>query len=121
MTNFNDDGSSSTQSLRTVLFIAYALFGLGVVTSGVFAFAPIAAVIMIYIKRPDAAGTFYAAHFDWIIATFLWGLLGLAVSYVLIFILIGWAGLVVTALWVTYRLIKGLLALLDGKSPQELV
>lgn len=118
MADLRDDPVPPNTSLRTVTLVAYALFGLGFITSGLFAFAPIAAVMMIYIKRPDAAGTYYAAHFDWLIATFLWGLLWMAVSYLLVFILIGWVGIVATVLWVLYRLIKGVLALLEFKAPQ---
>lgn len=104
-------------SLRTITWVAYALFGLGFITSGLFAFAPIAAIILIYLKRDDAAGTIYATHFDWLLSTFFWGILWLVVSYLLIFILIGWLTLVVAMLWVLYRLIRGLLAMLDGKAP----
>ena len=119
MTDPQSNGPQPGVSLKTVCLVAYALFGLGFITSGLFAFAPIAAVMIIYIKRPDAAGTYYAAHFDWLISTFLWGLLWMFVSYLLVFILIGWLGIVATVLWVLYRLIKGLLALLDGKAPTE--
>jgi len=104
-------------SLRNITIVAYVLFGLGFLTSGLFAFAPIAAIMIIYIKRPDAAGTYYASHFDWLISTFLWGLLWMFLSYLLVFVLIGWLGLVATILWVLYRLIRGVLALLDGKAP----
>jgi uncharacterized membrane protein len=94
--------------------ITYGLFALGYVTSGLFTFATLAAIIIIYIKRPDAAGTFYSTHFDWLIATFLWSLLWLALSFLTTFIGIGWIGLIATVVWVLYRLIKGFLALLDG-------
>lgn len=102
-------------SLRTICMITYGLFALGFVTSGVFAFATLAAVIIIYVKRPDAAGTIYANHFDWLISTFLWSLLWLALSFLTMFIAIGWLGLIATVIWVLYRLIKGFLALLEGR------
>lgn len=113
------DGSQAQAmvSLRTVCLVAYALFGLGFITSGLFAFAPIAAVMIIFIKRPDAAGTYYASHFDWLMGTFLWGLLWLVLSYLTVFIFIGWLGIVATVLWVLYRLIRGVLALLEGRPP----
>lgn len=101
--------------LKTICMVAYGLFALGFLTSGLFAFATIAAVIIVYVKRPDAAGTIYATHFDWLMATFLWSLLWLALSFLLTFILIGWLGVLLTIAWVLYRLIKGFLALVDGQ------
>jgi len=103
-------------SLRTLTMVTYGLFALGYVTSGLFTFATLAAIIIIYIKRADAAGTVYATHFDWLVATFLWSLLWLALSFLTTFIGIGWLGLVATVIWVLYRLIKGFLALLDGNA-----
>lgn len=102
-------------SLRTVCLVAYGLFALGFLTSGILAFATLAAVIIVYLKRPDAAGTYYASHLDWLMNTFLWSLLWLGVSFLATFILIGWLGLFATVIWVLYRLIRGLLALLDGR------
>jgi len=102
-------------NLRTICLVAYGLFALGFLTSGLLAFATIAAVVIIYVKRPDAAGTIYATHFDWLMNTFLWSLLWLFLSFLTMFLLIGWLGLVATVVWVLYRLIKGFLALMDGK------
>jgi uncharacterized membrane protein len=39
----------------------------------------------------------------------------LALSFLATFILIGWLGVLATVAWVLYRLIKGFLALVDGK------
>ncbi|MCD8504802.1 MAG: hypothetical protein LRY53_08960 [Burkholderiaceae bacterium] len=111
----SDQPTTSGPSLRTITMIVYGLFALGFVTSGLFTFATLAAVIIIYIKRADAAGTVYATHFDWLINTFLWSLLWLALSFLTMFIGIGWLGLIATVVWVLYRLIKGFLLLLDGK------
>ena len=33
-----------------------------------------------YVKRGDTAGTMYASHFDWLLRTFWWALLWLAIS-----------------------------------------
>jgi len=105
----------SGMSLRNVSLIVYGLFLLGFVTSGLFTFATLAAVIIIYLKRGDAAGSIYATHFDWLMNTFLWSLLWFALSFLTMFIGIGWIGLIATFVWVLYRVIKGGLLLLDGK------
>lgn len=107
---------TSKVSIRTLTMVTYGLFALGYLTSGLFSFATLAAVIIIYLKRADAAGTVYASHFDWLVNTFLWSLLWLALSFMTVFIGIGWLGLIATVVWVLYRLIKGFLALLDNRT-----
>jgi len=108
---------SGGPSMRLLTHLAYGLFALGVVTAGVLGVAILAAVVLAYVKRPDAAGTVYAAHLDWLLSTFWWGLLYLAISSIAILIFIGWIGVVATTLWVVYRLIKGWLALCESRAP----
>ena len=115
MSDNKSNPSSPNLSLRTICLAAYGLFALGFLTSGVFAFATLAAIIIVYVKRSDAAGTIYATHLDWLMTTFLWSLLWLVISFLLTFILIGWLGILATVVWVLYRLIKGFLLLVDGK------
>lgn len=104
-------------NLRTITNVAYGLFALGLATAGFFGIATIAAMVLMYVKRADAAGTVYASHFDWLSHTFWWGVLWLAVSGLAIYIYIGWIGVLATCVWVLYRLIKGWLNLLEGRSP----
>jgi uncharacterized membrane protein len=113
--------------------LAYALMGIGavaaLVSSGFPAVAPlmgllgIAGVIVCYVKRGDAQGTWVASHFRWLIRTFwyslLWGAIGGIVLVVLGIVLIGipialliWA---VASLWVLYRVIRGYLLFNDSK------
>ena len=103
--------------LRTITNVAYGLFALGLATAGFFGMATIAAMVLMYVKRTDAAGTVYAIHFDWLAHTFWWGLLWFALSGLATYIYIGWIGVVATGIWVLYRLIKGWLNLLEGRSP----
>jgi len=105
-------------SLLTITAIAYALFAAGYLTAGVFGFATIAGVILIYIKRGDVAGTFYAIHFDWLMQTFLWSLLWLAISFIATYIFIGWLGVIATIAWVAYRLLVGSIALYERRPPR---
>jgi len=104
-------------TMRTLTHAAYGLFALGFVTAGFLGLATLAAVVLIYLKRADAAGTLYASHFDWLLRTFWWGLLWLAISAIALLIFIGWIGVVITVVWVLYRLIKGWLALLENRAP----
>ena len=81
------------------------------------------AVIIAYVKRDDARGTWVASHLRWLIRTFwysmLWGCVGGLVLVTLGIILIGipialliWA---VASIWVIYRVIKGYLLFKDNR------
>jgi len=103
-------------SFKTLTHIIYGLFSVGMF-GAVFGLAVIAAVVVAYYKRNDVAGTVYAAHFDWVIKTFWWGVLWLIVSWVLTLIFIGWVTGIVAIVWIYYRLAKGWLAHCAAKSP----
>jgi len=110
---------NSSLDLRTLTHVAYGLYALGFVTAGFLGIATLAAVVLMYLERTDAAGTMYAAHFDWMLRTFWWALLWLALSMIGTLIFIGWLGVVATVVWVLYRLIKGWLALMEGAVPTQ--
>ncbi len=81
----------------------------------------ILAVILNYVKIGEARGTWLESHFRWQIRTFWFGLLwvclcGLFVVMTLgIGILIAWLPLGIVGLWFVYRIVKGWLALKDGR------
>jgi uncharacterized membrane protein len=118
----------------TAALIAYLLFGLAALMqiggSGIAVPAPlltivgIVGVIIAYIKRDDARGTWVESHMTWLIRTFwwstLWALIGWVVLIVFAIVLIGlalgpliWA---VVAIWVAYRVIKGVLYFKDQRA-----
>ena len=107
----------TTIDLRVITQVAYGLFAIGLLSAGVFGAAAIAAIVLLYVKRADAAGTVYAVHFDWMLQTFWWGLLALAVSGLVTYIYVGWIGVIATGVWALFRLVKGWLALLEGRTP----
>lgn len=80
----------------------------------------IIAVILNYIKRGDAQGTWIESHFRWQIRTFWFGLLWvtLCVLFVIftlgIGILIAWVPLAIVTIWFIYRVARGWMALKDG-------
>jgi uncharacterized membrane protein len=104
-------------SMRNLTHLIYGLFSLGLLSAGFFGIATIGAIVLAYLKRGDAAGTVYAAHFDWIIRTFWWSLLWFALSALATFIFIGWLTGLIALVWVVYRVIKGWLALFDNQPP----
>ena len=79
----------------------------------------IIAVILNYLKRGDARGTWLESHFRWQIRTFWFGLLwaGLCVLLVVatlgLGLLIVWLPLGFVGLWFVYRVARGWLRLVD--------
>lgn len=120
--------------LVTVAHVVYALhavslvlgaFGAAtVVGSFLFGWPSIVAVIVNYVKRGEARGTWLESHFAWQIRTFwyalLWACVVALVSTVLLLVLIGVAtwvlGLFALGLWAIYRVARGWLALRDRRA-----
>ena len=80
-------------------------------------------VIVCYVKRGDAQGTWVASHFTWLIRTFwwslLWAILGWVILLLLLIVLIGIP--IAYAIWfcagilVIYRVVRGYLLFKDSK------
>jgi uncharacterized membrane protein len=118
-------------SLVTLTHVTYALHALGlaigafgastVIGAFVFGWPSIIAVIINYVKRGEARGTWLESHFRWQIRTFwfalawvvLVGLAGAALAIVLIGFAIWGVGLFVLGLWAVYRIARGWLRLSD--------
>ena len=76
------------------------------------------ALIINYVKRDEARGTVYESHMNWMISTCWWTLLWLVVAGLVglvTFGLLSWV-LVLPVIWYLYRMIKGLLRALDGRT-----
>lgn len=90
-----------------------------IVTAFLMGWPSIIAVILNYVKRSEAAGTFLESHFRWQIRTFwfaaLWCVIGLALWVTLLGIPFAIALWVATGLWVAYRVIRGWVALAKAK------
>jgi len=100
-----------------------ALMGLissaAVVTAFLTGWPSILAVILNYAKRADVRDTFLESHFRWQIRTFwfalLWVVLAVLIALTIIGIPLAWLAVVVTGVWVLYRIGRGWLALNDGR------
>ena len=75
-----------------------------------------AAVIVNYVRRDDARGTWVESHFRWQIRTFWFTLLWSVLGALTTLFLVGWFILGAAALWLIYRIVKGWL-LLSEKRP----
>ncbi len=79
----------------------------------------IAALVLSYVKRGDARGSWAASHYRWAIRTFWFALLWLIIALLLIFTLIGapfgFALMIIITVWLVYRIGRGWLRLLDRR------
>jgi uncharacterized membrane protein len=77
----------------------------------------IIAVIMNYLKRGDARGTWLESHFRWQIRTFWFGLLWVVLCSLFVLLTLGvgviivWLPLGFLAIWFIYRIVRGWMAL----------
>jgi uncharacterized membrane protein len=116
--------------LRSALVAAHIVYGLhsvaivlgiagsATVIGGFVGSVPsIIAVIINYLKRSSARGSWAASHYRWQIRTFWFALLWLLVAVLLIVTVVGapfGLGLLVAlTLWLVYRIARGWLRLLD--------
>jgi len=121
-------------SLVTTLHITYALHAVGlaigafgaatVLGSFIFGWPSIIAVIVNYVKRGDAKGTWLESHFDWQIKTFWIAVVAsilIAISGALLaIVLIGFAiwalGFFALGIWAIYRIAMGWMRLNERRA-----
>lgn len=116
-------------NLVTVTHVVYGLHALslliGVMTAAtivgafVFGVPSILAVIISYIKKGDARGTYLESHFRWQIRTFwavlVWCVVGGIFFITLIGIPVALGIFFAAGIWAIYRIARGWLALKEGK------
>ena len=121
--------SAPTEGMVTLAHVLYALHGfsalMGVLSSAFIVTAfltglpSIIAVIINYVKRSDARGTWLDSHFGWQIRTFWYAVLWVVLAGLLILTVVGipfaWVLLVAVGIWVLYRIIRGWIALTEAK------
>jgi len=130
----NDFARTPDPSLVTYTHVIYGLHGLSVligitgaatiVGSFIFGLPSIIAVVMNYVRRSEARETWLESHFRWQIRTFWWAfftsVIVLVLSAPLMLFLVGFAtaalGFLVVGVWVWYRVLRGWLALREGRS-----
>lgn len=116
-------------SLVRITHLVYGLHALGlalgafgaatVLGSFLFGWPSIVAVVLNYVKRGQARGTWLESHFDWQIRTFwlalAWAVLVGLVSLPLTLVVVGlatWAlGMALLGVWAIYRIARGWLRL----------
>jgi uncharacterized membrane protein len=115
--------SAGTTALEKWTAVIYALHAFSIVTGivgtatvvGAFltGWPSIIAVILNYVKRGEARGTWLDSHFSWQIRTFWFGLLWVALCVALVVLTLGiglivvWLPLGIVTLWFVYRVVRG--------------
>jgi uncharacterized membrane protein len=128
---YPDGGPAYAQSLIGWTHLIYALHAFSLIT-GIFTTASVVlafltgwpsiiAVVLNYLKRNEARGTWLDSHFQWQIRTFWWGLLWVSLCFLigLVFVvltvgiglLVVWIPFGIVGLWFIYRIVKGWRAL----------
>jgi uncharacterized membrane protein len=126
------DQQSNGEPLPSVLTVAHLVYALhsfaivvGIVGSAtvigsfIGSLPSIVAVILNYVKRGDARGTWADSHYRWQIRTFwfavLWAIIGWALVITVIGIVVGVPILIALTLWLIYRIGRGWLRLRDRR------
>jgi uncharacterized membrane protein len=104
-------------TLKNLAWFLYLFHAASLIFSlGAFSWIPL---IISYLKRPEAAGTFVYSHHTWQIRSFFWYLfwmlVGLALFITIIGIPLAWMIWVGAWLWKAYRLLKGFMDLNANK------
>ena len=116
-------------SVLTVANLVYALHAFAIVVaiagtativgSFLMSLPSIAAVVLNYIQRSDARGTWVASHYRWQIRTFWFSIFWVLVAAVLFVTVIGipfYYGIIwLLSIWLAYRIGKGWLRLRDAR------
>ena len=132
----NTMSDDKRRSLTTYNHITYLLYVLSYFTAGLLWIVPI---FMNYAKRRDADGTWLATHFDWQIKTFWYSIVLFAIGVLIVAFALGGFGVSMfadsnniaigsvllaslgfiimgfTFIWHLYRIVRGWIAIADGR------
>jgi uncharacterized membrane protein len=104
-------GAPAEGSVRKLAELVYGLQAASLLV-GVTLFA---GVIINYLRRRQAAGTWVESHFTWQIRTFWWSLAWCVLGVATAIVLIGVPILAASAIWFVYRIVKGWTELNEGR------
>ena len=88
---------------NTTLHLIYALYAASFLNG----LTAIIGVIIAYVKRDDARGSWQSSHFEWLIRTFWWGLLFMVLGGAASIVLIGFVIMFAAGVWLVWRIAKG--------------
>ena len=118
-----------SESMVTLTHVLYGLHGFSavmgllgpmfIVTAFLTGWPSIIAVIVNYVKRSDARGTWLDSHFGWQLRTFWYAVMWIVIAGLAFITVIGipfaWLLAVALGIWVLYRIIRGWIALANAR------
>ena len=111
------------ESLKAIGWVSYILHLIVAVAAVVPSAQPsilllLVALVIDLVKRGDAEGTWQASHFSWRIRSVIWAGVLYVVTFPLWlrFFVPGWIAWGIISLWFLYRIIRGMLAMSNGKA-----
>lgn len=105
---------------NTTLHVIYALYAASFLNG----LTAIVGVIIAYVKRDDARGSWQASHFDWLIRTFWWSLLFLILGAAATIVFVGFLIMFLAGVWMVWRIAKGWIRLSQWRgveNPEKLI
>ncbi len=99
------------KALRQIAVVAYGLQAAALLV-GVTVFV---AVMLAYLRRGEAAGTWLESHFTWQIRTFWWWLAWSVLGVATAVVIVGFFILLASAVWYVYRIVRGWSELNEGR------
>ncbi|MFT4266477.1 MAG: hypothetical protein QM586_04515 [Xenophilus sp.] len=115
--------SQQAESLKAIGWVSYILH-LIVAIAAVVPGAQVSVLLLLlallidFVKRDDAAGTWQASHFGWRIRSVLWaGVLYLLTAWLWLLLFVpGWIAWSLISLWFLYRIVKGMVRMNAGRA-----
>ena len=107
-------------TIGTISYVLHLIVALGALIPGgqLGAVLLIAALVLDWVKRPDAEGTWHASHFSWRIrSVIIAGLLYLLTAPLFLLLFVpGWVAWIVISIWFLYRIVTGFIAMNKGQA-----
>ena len=117
-----DECLRSLNTVGTISYVLHLIVAVGALIPGG-QWGPtllIVALVLDFVKRDDAQGTWHASHFRWRIRTVAFALLAYLLTFPLwfVFVLPGWFAWLAISVWFLYRIVKGMVRMNAGQ-PME--
>ena len=114
--------SSQMDTLKTLGWISYGLHlvvALAAVIPGTQVGVGLLLIAMLidWVKRPDARGSWQESHYSWRIRSVIWAGVLYVITLPLWFLLLvpGWIAWTVISVWFLYRIVRGVVCMRDDK------
>jgi uncharacterized membrane protein len=118
----NDERLRSLNTVGTISYVLHLIVAVGALIPGG-QWGPtllIVALILDFVKKDEAEGSWHASHFRWRIRSVAFALLAYLLTLPLwfLFVIPGWIAWLCISVWFLYRIIKGMVRM-NARQPME--